>query len=82
MEGDPNLRSAASKEEEMTIAKVIEISAESPESFEAAIREGIQRATETVKNVKSAWVKEQQVVVNNGDVEAYRVDLKVTFVLD
>jgi flavin-binding protein dodecin len=82
MEGDPNLRSAASKEEEMTIAKVIEISAESPESFEAAIREGIRRATETVKNVKSAWVKEQQVVVNNGDVEAYRVDLKVTFVLD
>jgi flavin-binding protein dodecin len=82
MEGDPDLRSAASKEEEMTIAKVIEISAESPESFEAAIREGIRRATETVKNVKSAWVKEQQVVVNNGDVEAYRVDLKVTFVLD
>jgi flavin-binding protein dodecin len=82
MEGDPDLRSAATKEEEMTVAKVIEISAESPESFEAAIREGIRRATETVKNVKSAWVKEQQVVVNNGDVTTYRVDLKVTFVLE
>jgi hypothetical protein len=74
--------SETTKEEEMTVAKVIEISAESPESFEAAIREGIRRATETVKNVKSAWVKEQQVVVNNGDVTTYRVDLKVTFVLE
>ncbi len=66
----------------MSIAKVIEISAESPESFEDAIRDGIQRASESVENIKGAWVKEQQVVVNGGKVVNYRVDLKVTFVVN
>ncbi len=65
----------------MSVAKVIEISAESPESFEAAIREGVRRAAGTVEDIKGAWVKEQQVVVENGEVKAFRVDLKVTFVL-
>jgi flavin-binding protein dodecin len=65
----------------MTIAKVIEISAESKESFEDAIRQGIARASETVENVKGAWVKEQQIVVDNGKINAFRVDLKVTFVM-
>ena len=66
----------------MSIAKVIEISAESPESFDDAIREGIQRASESVENIKGAWVKEQQVVVDNDNIVGYRVDLKVTFVLN
>ena len=66
----------------MSIAKVIEISAESPESFDDAIREGIQRASENVENIKGAWVKEQQVVVDNDNIVGYRVDLKVTFVLN
>jgi hypothetical protein len=66
----------------MSIAKVIEISAESPESFEDAIRDGIQRASESVENIKGAWVKEQQVVVDGGKVVNYRVDLKVTFVVN
>ncbi|MBY0248054.1 MAG: dodecin family protein [Nitrospiraceae bacterium] len=66
----------------MSVAKVIEISAESPKSFEDAIVQGITRASKTIHGIKSAWVKEQRVVVENNKVVSYRVDLKVTFVLD
>jgi dodecin len=66
----------------MSVAKIIEISSESPESFEAAIHEGITRASKTVKNIKSAWIKQQQVVVNDSRVVAYRVDMMLTFVLN
>lgn len=66
----------------MSVAKVIEISATSEESFEDAIRRGIAKAAETVHNIRAAWVKEQQVVVEDGKVASFRVDLKVTFVLD
>lgn len=66
----------------MSVAKIIEISAESPDSFEAAIREGLKRASETVKNIKSAWVGDQQVEVEKNKIVNYRVHLKVTFVLD
>jgi flavin-binding protein dodecin len=66
----------------MSVAKVIEISAESNQSFEHAIREGLATASKTVRNIRSAWVKEQQVKVDNGKIASYRVDLKVTFVLD
>ncbi len=65
----------------MSIAKVIEISCESEESFEDAIRQGIQGAAKSVRNIKSAWVKEQQVVVEDDRVVKYRVDLKVSFVI-
>jgi flavin-binding protein dodecin len=66
----------------MSVAKIIELSAESSKSFEDAIQDGIAKASKTVHNIKSAWVKEQHVVVDNGKVAMYRVDLKVTFVLD
>ncbi len=66
----------------MSVAKIIEISAESPKSFEDAIQDGIARSSKTIHNIKSAWVKEQHVVIENGKVAMYRVDLKVTFVLD
>ncbi len=66
----------------MSVAKVIEISSESPVSFEKAISEGIERALKTVHNIKSAWVKSQSVVVEGGKITEYRVDLKVTFLLD
>ena len=66
----------------MTVAKVIEISAESNESFEAAVSQAIAKASKSVHNIKSAWIKEQQVKIENNKVVAYRVDLKVTFVLD
>ena len=66
----------------MTVAKGVEISAESPKSFEDATREGIERATDTLKNVRGAWIKEQKVRVENGKIVAYRVHLAVTFVLE
>lgn len=66
----------------MAVAKVIELTAESGDSFEDAIREGISKASETVRNIQGVWVKEQKVRVENGDISAFRVDLKVTFVLD
>lgn len=66
----------------MSVAKVIEISADSTKSFEDAIADGIKRATESVHNVRSAWVQEQQVIVENGKISSFRVNLKVTFVLE
>ena len=66
----------------MSVAKIIEISAESPEGFEAAIREGIARAAKTIKNIKGAWVQDQQVVIHDQKIVAYRVDMKVTFVME
>ncbi len=65
----------------MSVAKVIEISAESSKSFEDAIQEGIKRAGKTVEKIKTAWVKDQQVTVKDNKVVAYRVNLKVTFVI-
>jgi hypothetical protein len=66
----------------MSVARVVEISATSPKSFEDAIVQGIARASETLRDVKSAWVKEQEAEVKNGKVIGYKVNLKVTFVLD
>ena len=66
----------------MAIAKVIEITSESTKSFEDAIEQGIAGSSKTLHNIRSAWVKEQQVVVKDNKITAYRVDLKVTFVVD
>jgi flavin-binding protein dodecin len=66
----------------MSVAKVIELSAESPKSFEDAIRQGIERAGQTLQNIQSAWIKEQQVMINGQKIVGYRVILKVTFVLN
>lgn len=66
----------------MSVAKVIEITAQSPESFEDAIRQGIAKAGKTVHNIHGAWVKEQNVAIENGNIVGYRVDLKVTFILE
>ena len=66
----------------MSVARVVEISSTSSKSFEDAIAQGIARAAKTLRNVKSAWVKEQEVQVNDGKIVAYKVNLKVTFVLD
>jgi flavin-binding protein dodecin len=66
----------------MSVARVTEISAGSPVSFEDALRTGLERANKTLRNVKGAWVKEQQVVVNNGAIAEFRVNMMVTFVLD
>lgn len=66
----------------MSVAKVLEISATSSESFEDAISSGITKASESVRDIRGAWVKEQMVRVEDGSVVEYRVDLKVTFVLE
>lgn len=66
----------------MTVAKIIEITCASPISFDDAIQKGINKANETLKNVKSAWVADQTLQVDQGQVTEYQVRLKVTFVLD
>jgi dodecin len=66
----------------MSVAKVTEITATSPESFEAAIRNGLSRAGKTLKNIQGAWVKEQKVVWGGSKISEYRVTMKVTFILE
>ena len=66
----------------MTVAKVTEITATSKKSFDDALEAGVDRANKTLKNVKSAWIKDQQVDIANGKISAYKVLLKVTFVLE
>ena len=65
-----------------TVARVTEISAKSDTSFEDAVQNGLNRANETLRGVKSAWIKEQSVDVENGRIVAYRVNILVTFVLE
>ena len=62
-----------------SFAKIIEMSADSEKSFDDAIAQGIQRATETLDNVKSAWVEDQEVHLKDGKIATYRVHMKVTF---
>jgi len=66
----------------VSIAKVTEISSTSPKSFEDAIEKGIARASATLRNVRSVWIKEQHVRVDEGRVSEYQVNMMVTFVLD
>ncbi len=67
----------------MSVAKVSEIIASSPTSFDEAIKVGVARAHKTLKNVKSAWVENQQVKLDDeGQIREYRVQLKITFVIE
>jgi flavin-binding protein dodecin len=66
----------------MSVAKVSEISATSAKSFEDAIEQGLARANKTLRNVRSAWIKEQQVRVKNGAIAEYQVNMLVTFIID
>lgn len=66
----------------MSVAKHIEITADSTKGFEDAIQQGILTASKTVKGIRSAWVKDQQVLVEGKKVTTYRVNMKVTFVLE
>jgi flavin-binding protein dodecin len=65
----------------MSVAKVIEITSESTVSFDDAIKQGIERAARTVDNVKGAWIQDQEVAVEGGEITAYKVKMRVTFVL-
>ena len=66
----------------MSVARVTEISSTSEKSFEDAITQGITRATETLRNVRSAWIKEQEVQIRDKRISEYKVIMKITFVLD
>jgi len=70
------------KGDEMSVARITEISSSSNESFEDAIKQGVERASETLHGIRSAWVKEQEVQIENGKISAYKVIIKITFVLD
>jgi hypothetical protein len=66
----------------MSVARVTEISATNPNSFEDAVNEGVGRATSTLRNVEGAWVKDQNVLIENGSIVGYQVNLAITFVLE
>lgn len=66
----------------MSVAKITELTAESSKSFDDALNEGILRATKTLKNVRSVWVKDHEVQLNGESSRRYRITLKVTFVLN
>ena len=75
-----NMRSE--EEATMSVAKMLEISARSETSFEDAIRQGIAEVNATVKHVEGAWVEEQKVLVHEGEIKAFEVIMKVTFVVE
>jgi len=66
----------------MPVARVTELSATSEQSFEDAANLAIQRATSTLRNVENAWVKDQNVLIENGNIRGYKVNLAITFVLE
>ena len=66
----------------MAVARVTEISSTSSKSFEDAVQQGVARATKTLRNVRSAWIKEQRVEITNEKISQYQVNMMVTFVLD
>jgi dodecin len=65
-----------------SVAKIIELSADSDKSFEDALQAGIKRATDTLRNVRSVWIKDKEVLIENNAPKTYRVHLKVTFQLE
>jgi dodecin len=66
----------------MSVARVTELSATSTESFEAAIKEAVTRATSTLRGVEGAWVKDMNVLIEDGNITGYKVNVEVTFVLE
>ena len=66
----------------MAIAKVVEVNSSSQKSFEDAIQTGITKVTETVKNVQGAWINEQKVIIQDNKITEYRVNLKISFLVD
>ena len=66
----------------MTVARVTEIISSSPNSFDDAVKQGVSRAVKTLKNVRGAWVQDQKVQIEDGKIVSYRVNLKISFVLE
>jgi flavin-binding protein dodecin len=66
----------------MSVAKVVELTASSPTSFEDAVKSGIEKAAETLRNIEGAWVSEEKVKVEGGKVTEFRVTLRITFLVE
>jgi flavin-binding protein dodecin len=66
----------------MSVARVTEISSTSPNSFEDAIKQGIERANQTLRNLEGAWIKEQEVRMTDGQITGFKVNMLITFILD
>ena len=66
----------------MSVATVTEISATSQQGFEDAVQQGIQRANKTLRNIEGAWVKDQNVMIEDGNIVGYKVNVEVTFLLE
>ena len=75
-------KAARKKGKTTTIARVTELSATSDQNFEDAINQGIERATSTLRNVEGAWIKDMNVIIENNEVAAYKVNTAITFVLE
>lgn len=66
----------------MAVARVTELSATSTTSFEDAIKEGVSRSSQTLRGVEGAWIKDMNVVIEDGNITGYRVNMEITFVLE
>ncbi len=66
----------------MSVAKVVELTASSPTSFDDAVKNGIDKAAETLRNIQGAWVSEQKLDVEDGKISAFRVTLRITFLVE
>jgi len=66
----------------MSVAKVTEITSMSTKSFEDAVEQGVAKASKTIRNIKSAWIQDQEAVVEDGRVTMFKVSMKLTFVID
>ena len=66
----------------MSVARVTELSATSEESFDDAVRQAVERANETLRNVESCWVKDMNVLISDGQIRGYKVNVAITFVLE
>jgi len=66
----------------MSVARSTEISAQSPQSFDAAIQEGLARATSTLRGISNVWIADQELLISNNEISAYRVRMKITFELE
>jgi dodecin len=66
----------------MTIAKISEITSSSNKSFDDAIEKGIKRANKTIRGIQGAWIQDQKLVIDDGKIIEYRVNMKISFILD
>jgi dodecin len=80
--GRPSRGRRDRRSQAMTVARITEISSISKKGFEDAIAQGVARANKTLKNLKGAWVQDQEVMIEKGKITGYKVILKVTFVLE